>query len=262
MAAPCSTLAIEAPTLGERTAAPDYAARVAEIVERLAWAATPAEAVALFTETVHRMGAECGVFASFIREDEWQQSFRFLLACDPVLCEEYRRQGWYSDDPWLHYAQHHTEPIRGEQIPALTAAHQRVSTLIMSYGFRSSVVVPAPSSGGLSRLGVLVLGSSTLGYFDGPGYSALRLAARSAAMEIHEWFVRQVRDELMRDTRLTEEEIALLVRERDGESTKQIAAALGTSEISINSRFQRLNAKLNVPNRRSAARLAAEYGLI
>ena len=34
------------------------------------------------------------------------------------------------------------------------------------------------------------------------------------------------------------------------------------SPTAVNSRFQRLNAKLGVPNRKAAAQLAAEYGLI
>lgn len=262
MAALCSTAGTDPGPLGERTASPDYAFRVAEVVQRFGAAPTPQEAIDLFREVVRRLGAEAGVFASFIRDDESQESYRILVACDPLLCEAYLEQGWYADDPWLHYAQHHTEPVHGERIPATTREQQRVVEVLRDYGFRSSVVVPAPSSGGLSRLGVMVLGQTLPGYFDGLGFPALKLAARSAAMEIHDWFVGQARDELMRDADLDPEDLELLARERNGEGTKQIAVALGMSEGSINSRFQRLLGKLAVPNRKAAARLAAEYGLI
>jgi hypothetical protein len=35
-----------------------------------------------------------------------------------------------------------------------------------------------------------------------------------------------------------------------------------STDSAVNSRFQRMNARLGVPNRRVAAQLAAEYGLI
>jgi DNA-binding NarL/FixJ family response regulator len=44
--------------------------------------------------------------------------------------------------------------------------------------------------------------------------------------------------------------------------TKAIANTLDTTAAAVDSRFQRLNQKLGVPNRRSAATLAAEYGLV
>ena len=54
----------------------------------------------------------------------------------------------------------------------------------------------------------------------------------------------------------------MLAQERLGRGTKAICSALQMSPTAVNSRFQRLNAKLGVPNRKAAAQLAAEYGLI
>ena len=45
-------------------------------------------------------------------------------------------------------------------------------------------------------------------------------------------------------------------------SSRGLAATLGVSPHSVNSYFQRVNAKLGVLNRKEAAHLAAEYGLI
>jgi DNA-binding NarL/FixJ family response regulator len=50
--------------------------------------------------------------------------------------------------------------------------------------------------------------------------------------------------------------------ERQGLGTKEIADELGVSASAVDSRFQRLSTKFNMPNRRTTARLAAEYGLI
>ena len=123
-------------------------------------------------------------------------------------------------------------------------------------------MVPAPASGGLSRLGVLLLGSGQQGYFESEAASAIKVLARSLAMELHEWWVRQVRREIINTNRITPEDLQLLALERQGLSTKEIAEELGATASAVDSRFQRLSMKFNMPNRRATARLAAEYGLI
>ena len=66
----------------------------------------------------------------------------------------------------------------------------------------------------------------------------------------------------MASHRITDLDLQLLRREREGRLTKQIAAELGLSHASVNSRFQRLNARFQTPNRKATSRLAAEYGLL
>ncbi len=136
-----------------------------------------------------------------------------------------------------------------------------VVALASRYGFQSALIVPAPSSGALTRQGVLCLGSATPGFFDDASYPPLKVLARSLAMELHGWWIGRIKRELMENTKLTEEDLVLLALEREALGTKLIAVALNTSENAINSRFQRVNAKLAVPNRKAAAHLAAEYAL-
>jgi DNA-binding NarL/FixJ family response regulator len=52
------------------------------------------------------------------------------------------------------------------------------------------------------------------------------------------------------------------MHEEQGHGSKIIAAELGTEAKTIDCRFQRLNAKLEAPNRRAAVRVAKLYGLI
>ena len=88
------------------------------------------------------------------------------------------------------------------------------------------------------------------------------MLARSLAMELHEWWIARIKRELIANVHLSEEDLQLLAQERLGRGTKAICSALQMSPTAVNSRFQRLNAKLGVPNRKAAAQLAAEYGLI
>jgi DNA-binding CsgD family transcriptional regulator len=62
--------------------------------------------------------------------------------------------------------------------------------------------------------------------------------------------------------RISQEDLVLLQHRCQGHSSKKIAAEMQVSKGSINSRFQRMNAKLGVGNRRMAVQLAIECGLI
>ena len=248
--------------LDELAREPAYSDSVLEAIRLIAQAADEAQAVNVLAAACRQMGADAAAFVSFVRDDPSHESFRFLLACDPVWCLEYERRAWYADDPWLQYSLSHTEPARGEDIQPGSTQQRHVVELAAQFGFRSALIVPAPSSGALSRIGVLCLGSSVPAFFNDDGYLALKVLARSLAMELHEWWIARIKSELLASARLTDEDLILLMHERLGHSTKFIAAQLDLSPNAINSRFQRMNAKLGVPNRKSAAQLAAEYGVI
>jgi DNA-binding NarL/FixJ family response regulator len=88
------------------------------------------------------------------------------------------------------------------------------------------------------------------------------MVARPLAASLHEWWLARLRNELLAQARLTRSDLVLLEHERNGDGSKRIADALGRTTASVDSQFQRLIAKLRVHNRKDAARLAAEYGLI
>jgi DNA-binding NarL/FixJ family response regulator len=71
-----------------------------------------------------------------------------------------------------------------------------------------------------------------------------------------------MRQELLLRSRITEAEIELLRHEQAGHSSKVIGAALNVESKTIDCRFQRLNVKLDAPDRRTALRIARLYGLL
>ena len=81
-------------------------------------------------------------------------------------------------------------------------------------------------------------------------------------MELHEWWIGRIRDELIATASITDDDLLLLAHERLGHSTKTITRTLNWSTSSVDSRFHRMNGRLGVASRKAAARLAAEYGLI
>ena len=111
-------------------------------------------------------------------------------------------------------------------------------------------------------LSLLCLGSNTPGHFESCSDGHTRIGARALALELHDWWLNRVRRDLTLQARITGDDLTLLKHQRLGHSSKRIAAELKVSEASINSRFQRVNQKLGVTNRKMAARLACECGLI
>lgn len=257
-----SPAGVDRPPLAEIVAAGDYSARVADVAERITVARDQATALSLLREGVKALGVESAVFVSFIRDNADLSACRFMLVCEPDWCRRYLEAGCFAHDPWLAYAAHHSEPIAASSLPVLDPEGQRVIALAMQNGFASAALVPAHSGAGHSRISVLCLGSSTPGFFDGAGFERFRLGARLIAAELHDWWLARVRRDLIVKSRITTGDLELLRHERQGHSSKRIAAELNVSKSSINSRFQRMNMKLGVPNRRIAARLAVECGLL
>ena len=90
-------------SLADRVAEPAYSANAMAAIHKLAQASDEAQAVDVLAAASDRLGTDAAAFVSFIRDDPSHESFRFLLACDPVWCLEYERRAWYSTDPWLQY---------------------------------------------------------------------------------------------------------------------------------------------------------------
>jgi DNA-binding CsgD family transcriptional regulator len=240
----------------------DYVSRVNEVIERIATTHDRAGVLALLRSCSHALGAENAAFVSFVRDDADVASCRFMLACAPGWCQRYLDANCIVHDPWLAYAAHHGEPIIASALRVSDVQARRVIDLAAQHGFASAVLVPVHSGAGHSRISLLCLGSPQVGYFEDEGFGRFRLGARLLAAELHDWWMVRIRRELIIRARITPSDLELLRREHLGHSSKRIAASLQVSASSINSRFQRMNAKLGVPNRRLAARLAAECGLL
>jgi DNA-binding NarL/FixJ family response regulator len=249
-------------SLGALTRAPDYGARTIEILPVIGDTDSTESAMSLFQEAVIGLGADVGVFISYSRDDATRSWHRSLFACDPVWASEYARRGWFEHDAWLRHATQDTEPVRSSELKLTSVDEEAFVAAAATFGFASALIAPAPSCVGISRVGVLCLGSKRLGFFDDDGYAKTRVLARALAMEIHRWVLQTVRQELLVKSGLTAADIALLRHEKAGHSSKVIGAALNIEAKTVDCRFQRINAKLEAPDRRNALRIAWLYGLL
>ncbi|WP_430423668.1 helix-turn-helix transcriptional regulator [Methylibium petroleiphilum] len=252
----------ESHTLAALTRSPEYGARLIEILPAIGDAPTTEVAVDLFRQATVQLGADAGVFMSYLRDDATRASYRSLLACDPLWASEYARRNWHDHDPWLRHATHETEPVRSSELQLTSANEEAFVQASAALGFASAVIAPAPTCAGQSRIGVLCLGSHRQGFFEDDGYGKVRVLARSLSMELHRWLLQAIRKELLAKSRLTAADIELLRHEEAGHTSKVIGAALNIEAKTVDCRFQRISAKLDAPDRRTAMRIARLYGLL
>lgn len=252
----------ESHTLAALTRSPEYGARLMEILPAIGEAPTTEIAVDLFRQATTQLGADAGVFMSYLRDDATRASCRSLLVCDPLWASEYARRNWHDTDPWLRHATHETEPLRSSQLRLASADEEAFAKASAALGFASAVIAPAPTCVGQSCIGVLCLGSNHPGFFDDDGYGKFRVLARALSMELHRWLLQAIRKELLVKSRLNAADIELLRHEQAGHTSKVIGAALNIEAKTVDCRFQRISAKLDAPDRRTAARIARLYGLL
>jgi DNA-binding CsgD family transcriptional regulator len=238
-----------------------HTACMLELLPKIAAAHSAESAVELFQKSLRMIGADSGVFLSATKDDAVRTSVRSLLACDPNWAIEYSQLGWPAGDPWLRYAADSATPIRGSELD-LRPGEADLADKAARLGFASAAIVPAPTNFGSAQFGVLVLGSNSPGFFDGEGWQLLRIVARALAMELHDWLLRAVRDDLLERSQIKPQEIALLRHEAGGLTSKMIAAELGINPKAVDRRFQRVCEKLDAPDRRIAARIARLYDLL
>lgn len=252
----------ESLTLWAVVSAEDYAERVARAVGGIADSEDPASAQVRLVECVDVLGAESAFFANVVRDGPRISACRFMLACDPGWFRHRLDRDDLAKDPWLAYAAHHSEPVLASDIRLDEPESPALREPAALGGFASAYLVPTHSGLGNSRTSLLVLGSTQTGYFEREGLGRLRLGARALAAELHDWWLARRRRELLAKTRITPEELELLRLERQGHCSKHIAKTIDSTASAVNSRFQRLNVKMGAPNRRAAARLAVDSGLL
>lgn len=217
--------------------------------------------MALLRDLTHVIGADSAVFLSAITEYAACMSVRSLLACDPEWAVQYSRPGFHEQDPWLRYAMDSQTPIHSAEL-VLHPWEQEFVLKSSTLGFASALVVPAPTSFGAARVGVLILGSNDAHRFSVEEPPTIPIVARALAMELHEWLLGELREDLLAKSGITPDQIELLRREAAGQTSKMIAADLNVNPKAVDRRFQRAMERLDAPDRKTAVRIARLYGLI
>ena len=241
---------------------PDYPARAFEAIMRVHLAKDAPQLLESLMTATAAIGANASFYTAAIPEDGSEPSSFSLFACHPGFAQRQYRLGPLPEHPWFRYARTHSMPGTDHQVQLQRATDAEAVELARQYGFRSCLIVPTPAGIDLTGVGMLCLGSNHEGDFDGEDARMVRALARSLAAELHDWVTRHLSENLQQVARLQAMDIELLRLERQGLGTKAISLRTGMSKAAVDSRFQRLNTRLECANRKAAARRAAEYGLL
>lgn len=215
-------------------------------------ASDPCDLLAALFRITRAFGARASACVHVVPDPERAPQLFVLLACEPERAYSHLQRESALDHPWLRYARAHSEPLWVASLqPAYPAEDHPAPALI----------VPTHSGGLTGRFGVLMLEMAT-GDCGSSESSEQRVLAEGVAHELHAWWMRRTRADLQREARLRSADLHLLDLERQGLASKQIARLLDSTVLAVDSRFQRINAKLGVANRRHAALRAAIHGLL
>lgn len=240
----------------------DHPGRALDAIVRIHLAKDPPDLLERLMLATLAIGATASLYTAAIPEEDHELSAFSLLACDPGFALEHDLQGPLLNHPWFRFARTHTRPGTDHQIPLHPGADAEAIGLARRYGFKSCLVVPTAPGGDIERIEMLCLGSQREDAFEGNDARLVRTLARSLASELHDWLAGHLRQRLRETARLREWDVHLLALERQGLGTKEISLRTGMSIASVDSRFQRINTRLNCANRKASARRAAAYGLL
>ncbi|KQY88243.1 hypothetical protein ASD35_11640 [Pelomonas sp. Root1444] len=246
----------------ERTSRSNDNDQALDAIVQVALAADPPDLLDRLMNATIAIGATASVYTVVIPEDGSEPSCFSLFACHPRFAQAQDNRRPLLNHPWFRFARSRSTPGTDHEVHTTQAEDAEAIRLASEYGFKSALIIPTPAGVDLSRVEMLCLGSDNADDFEGEHARVIRTLARALAAELHDWMTGYLRNYLRQSARLQPTDLDLLSMERRGLGTKEIAQRTGMSLASVDSRFQRINSRLNCPNRKASAKRAAEYGLL
>jgi DNA-binding CsgD family transcriptional regulator len=241
---------------------PGFTARLNSDIAKIPQAVHASEVTSVVEDVVRTLGCNAAVFAAFSRDDDNFENYRYIAACPAQWCSSYISRRWFVIDPYLRYAQTHSEIIAADDVPLRTDGQRLFRLRAQEHGFRSIAIVPTHSASGRSRMGVLYMASEDAAYFTQSTVLLAKMFLRAIAAEILEWWARRIRSEIRLGLVIRGDELDLLRLVRQGFGTKEIARLYNVKPAAIDQRLARIALRLNAPSRGAAARIAYENGLL
>lgn len=233
-----------------------------DAITRIASATDAPELLECLHEATEALGASGSLYTASIPENERETLNFSLYACDPAFAQQQRRLGPLVDHPWFRFARSHSMPGTHLEVELNQDSDAAAVALAARYGFRACLIVPVSQSAAASRIEMLCVGSNDTTLFKGNQATRIRTLARALAGELHDWLSRYLSARLREAARLQPSDIELLHMEYQGLGTKEIAQRTGMTSASVDSRFQRINVRMECASRKASARRAAAYGLL
>lgn len=219
----------------------------------------------LLVEILDRIGVTSYIFATFLRDSNHRDSYRFLIGCDPNWYQLYSKNKWYDIDPCIIYSRKFIKPLLLSELNRVSSEQLKVINHLEECGFKSGYIFPLHAAFG-NRISVFLTGNS----FDRDvGEQKLidyKFVLRGISNELLEWWIANFQSGTVNYpslvSKLTDQELILLRMEYDDFTSAEIAEKVGLTVSQVNNRFRSINALFSVDSKKEASMLAMEYGII
>ena len=248
-------------SLFDRLHHPIFFANLVKIVKRIQHSESFHEIYSCLSDVRELFDVMDSLFIFFSPEDQTDETWRFLHDKNPDWCQDYESKYWFGDDEWVDYVRRATAPICDSALSVMRRHSGRASDFLRARGVQSTLLVPTGTDYGTAFVGCLFLFSPQKNYFEN-SLVEVGVAAESVSSALYRWMLARQRVNLIERAGLVQEDITLLQMVQKGMSSKEASKELCKSIAAINSRWQRINSRLGTANRKQAAKLAMDFGLI
>jgi len=221
---------------------------------------TEGEVEAAARQIVEYFGLQQYVFGA-LRKTGRREQYRYLVGCSPQWCYVYNENKWYAIDPFIDYALHNTTPVLASSVVLSSPGQARLLAVAAEHGFEAGIIVPAHSAS-TNLVGILYLGTKEIAGHAERSFGQHRNLMRAFALELLEWWDAKLRNDNLEDLELDELDIDLLYKALAQATAEETAIELGVTLSRVNSRYERINRKLDVSSKRHAVERALELGII
>jgi DNA-binding CsgD family transcriptional regulator len=204
------------------------------------------------------------MFVTLLQDSRSRDSFRFHTGCDPRWFNQYNKRKWHEVDPLVAYSRLFSKPILLSEMTEKSDISQGQIDFFAnmhSHGFKSGMVIPCHSVS-TKRMGMLFVGN-TMESCDGNVHlKKHRILLRAVANELLDWWIARLQSKTIDRSKLKTEDLKILKLAYHDGTSNDIALSLGLTVSQVNNRFRNINSIFQVDNKKDAAVLAMEYGII
>ena len=201
------------------------------------------------------------LYVTLLKDSKNRDSYRFLIGCDPAWYQLYCTNQWHHIDPFIRYGREYMKPILISELSTLTDAQLKIIDHSGESGFKSGLILPAHADLN-RRIGILIAGNPFDNDVGDQKLEKYRAILRAISFELLDWWISRLQSKVGAEIKVTEQEKIILKLAYDDYTAAEIGQVLNLTVSQVNNRVRNINLQFGVDNKKSAAFLAMEYGII
>lgn len=210
------------------------------------------------------IGVSSFIFLTLLQDSKNRDSYRYHIGCNPNFFNIYNSRKWHAIDPFIAHAKKVGKPILIDELKRKildeSQSQKDFFYNLSEYGFKAGIIIPAYTASN-KRMGLLIAGNDDC--LDGNLIlQRNRVTLRAIASELLDWWVVKLQSKAVDVSKLKTEDLQLLKLAYFQNTASDMALSLGLTTSQVNNKFRVINELFDVDNKKDAADIAMEYGII